>query len=70
MFVVQNPTLTIFKYSTSVEISPSTLCPTSLDSLFEHLDKRIDAAIGLKLPFEKSKILKTGIYSEGIPSIN
>ena len=38
--------------------------------MFKDLDKRIDAAIGLKLPFAKRKILETGVYSEGIPSIN
>ena len=67
---VQYPTLTIFKYSTAVEISPSTLCPTSSDSLFKDLDKRIDAAIGLNLPSEKRSILETGVYTEGVPSIN
>ena len=70
MFTVQCPALTILKYSTSVEISPDTLCPTSSDSLFRDLDKRIDAAIGLNLPSAKRKVLETGVYSEGIPSIN
>ena len=60
----------MFKYSASVEISPSTLCPTSSDPLFKDLDKRIDAAIGLDLPAEKRNILETGINSDGSPSIN
>ena len=55
---------------TSVEISPSTLCPTSSDSVFKDLDKRIDAAIGLNLSSKKRESLITGVYSEGIPSIN
>ena len=38
--------------------------------MFKDLDKRIDAGIGLNLPFKKRNILKTGLYSEGIPSIN
>lgn len=38
--------------------------------MFKDLDKRIDAAIGLNLPFTKRKILETGVYSEGVPSIN
>lgn len=70
MFAVQCLTLIMFKYSTSVEIGPSTLCPTSSDSLFKDLDQRIDAAFNLNLPFKKRNILKTGVYSEGIPSIN
>ena len=60
----------MFQYSTSVEISPSTLCPTSSDPLFKDLDKGIDAAIGLNLPTIKRNILETGVSSEGVPSIN
>ena len=60
----------MFDYSTSVEISPSTLCPTSSDSVFKDLDKRIDAGMGLNLPSKTRGILKTGVYLEGIPSIN
>lgn len=54
-----------------MEISPSTLCPTSSESLFKDLDKRIDAAIGLDLSSTKHAILAGGVYSEGsLPSIN
>ena len=60
----------IIQPSTSVEISPSTLCPTSPDSLFRDLDERIDAAIGLNLPLRKRAMLKSGVYSQGVPSIN
>ena len=66
--------LTEFQSSTTVEISPSSLCPTSPDGLFKDLDKRIDAAFGLNLSSEKREILGQGVYysdgEQSIPSIN
>ena len=38
--------------------------------MFKDLDKRIDAAIGLDLPLKKREALKSGVFSDGIPSIN
>ena len=67
----QCPCLITFKnFSTAVEISPSTLCPTSPDSFFKSLDKRIDTALGLNLSLQKRETLVSGIYAEGVSSIN
>ena len=46
------------------------MCPTSQEATFKSLDKRIDAAFGLDLPAKKQKVLRRGVYSSGIPSIN
>ena len=63
--------LTDHTSSTTVKISPSSLCPTSSDGLFKEPDKRIDAASGLDLPREKRNILVLGVYFDHeTPSIN
>ncbi|KAM0800533.1 hypothetical protein BDR22DRAFT_889247 [Usnea florida] len=54
---------------TTVEISPSTLCPYSEDDVFRDADKRIDAVIGLDLTLTEREFLERGRF-DSILSIN
>jgi hypothetical protein len=55
-----------------VEISPRSLCPFAEEpALFKDLNKRIDCAIGLRLPTVERKVLERGRYQAfSQPSIN
>ena len=61
--------MSCIKRSTTVEISPSTLCPYSEDDVFRDADKRIDAVIGLNLTLTEREFLERGRF-DTIPSIN
>jgi len=55
---------------TSIEISPSHLCPYSSTSLYPDLDKRIDYAIGLFPSRSTLRTLRDATYNTVIKSVN
>ncbi|KAH0552947.1 hypothetical protein GP486_006857 [Trichoglossum hirsutum] len=55
---------------TSIDISPSHLCPYSNTSLYLDLDKRIDYAIGLFPSRSTLRTLRNATYNTAIKSVN
>lgn len=65
-----NENLTVLDITT-VEISPSELCPYSNEpDLFRDLDKKIDYAVGLRLARRHIRDLQDATYATGTKSIN
>jgi hypothetical protein len=56
--------------STSIEISPSHLCPYSSTSLYPDLDKRIDYAVGLSPSLSTLRTLRNATYNTVTKSVN